>query len=84
MKIRSELESYPAIEIQGFKNESRTYGTVKCYPAILNNKVKGAVIYALRSHYNSSVLEIIAPSFLRGKLKLKDGNKVKVEILILP
>jgi riboflavin kinase len=84
MKIRSELESYPAIEIQGFENESRTYGTVKCYPAIINNKVKGAVIYALRSHYNSSVLEIIAPSFLRGKLKLKDGTKVKVEILILP
>ena len=84
MKVRSELETYPAIELQGFENESRTFGPVKCYPAIINNKVKGAVIYALRSHYNSSVLEIIAPSFLRGKLKLKDGNKVKVEILILP
>ena len=84
MKVRSELETYPAIELQGFENESRTFGPVKCYPAIINNKVKGAVIYALRSHYNSSVLEIIAPSFLRSKLKLKDGNKVKVEILILP
>jgi len=84
MKVRSELETYPAIEIQGFENESRTFGPVKCYPAIINNNVKGAVIYALRSHYNSSVLEIIAPSFLRSKLKLKDGNKVKVEILILP
>lgn len=84
MKVRSELEAYPAIAIEGFEDESRTFGPVKCYPAIINNKVKGAIIYALRSHYNSSVLEIIAPSFLRGKLKLKDGNKVKVEILILP
>lgn len=84
MKTRSELETYPAIEIEGFKDESRTFGSVKCYPAIINNKVKGAVICALRSHYNTSVLEVIAPTFLRGKLKLKDGNKVKVEVLILP
>jgi len=84
VKTMSELEAYPSLEIQGFKDESRTFGPVKCYPAIINNKVKGAVIYALRSHYNASVLEIIAPVFLRGRLKLKDGNKVKVEILTLP
>ena len=84
VKTMSELEAYPAIEIQGFEDESRTFGSVKCYPAVINNKLKGAVVYALRSHYNTSVLEIIAPSFLRGRLKLKDGNKVKVEILTLP
>lgn len=84
MKTRSELEAYPHIEIQGFKDKFRTFGHVKCYPAIINNKVKGAVICAMRSHYNSSVLEVVAPTFLRSKLKLKDGNKVKVEILILP
>lgn len=84
VKTMSELEIYPAIEIQGFKNESRSFGSVKCYPAIINNKVKGAVVYALRSHYNTSVLELIAPVFLRSRLKLKDGNKVKVEILTLP
>jgi len=84
MKTRSELETYPAIEVQGFKNETRTYGPVKCFPAIINNKVKGAVLSAMRSHYNSSVLEIISSDYIRSKLKLKDGNKVKVEILILP
>jgi len=84
MKTLSELEVYPAVDIRGFKNESRTFGHVKCYPAIINNKVKGAVLSALRSHYNSSVLEVIAPAFLRNVLKLKDGNKVKVEILTLP
>jgi len=84
MKTRSELGTYPAIEVQGFKNETRTYGPVKCFPAVINNKVKGAVVSAMRSHYNSSVLEIISSDFIRGKLKLKDGNKVKVEIFILP
>lgn len=84
MKTRAELESYPAVELEGFENESRTFGPVKCYPAIINNRAKGAVVSALRSHYNSSVLEIIASRFLRSNLKLKDGNKVKVEVLILP
>jgi len=84
IKSLSELEAYPAIVLERFEDESRTFGPVKCYPAVINNKVKGAVIYALRSHYGSSVLEIVSPHYLRKLLKLKEGNKVKVEILILP
>jgi len=84
VKARSELEAYPAIEVEGFKNENRTFGHVKCYPVIVENKVKGALISALRSHYDSSVIEVIAPIFLRKYLKLKDGHKVKVEVLTLP
>lgn len=81
MKTRSELEAYPAIEIEGFKNANRTYGNVKCYPVIVENKVKGALVLALRSHYDASVVEIIAPVFLRKHLDLKDGHKAKIEVL---
>ena len=84
LKTRNELETYPAIEVHGFRNENRTFGLVKCYPATINNKVKGALILALRSHYDVSVLEIIAPVYLRKHLNLKDGHKVKVEIFTLP
>jgi len=84
IKTRAELEAYSAVELQGFQNEARSFGDVKCYPAIINNKVKGAILTALRSHYDSSVIEIIAPVFLRTQLKLKDGHKVKVEVLTLP
>jgi riboflavin kinase len=84
MKSRSELEVYPAIEIEGFKREERTFGPVKCYPAILENSIKGAIISAIRSHYDVSVIEIIAPINLRKHLKLKDGHKAKVEVLTLP
>jgi riboflavin kinase len=80
LKTRMELEAYPAIEIQGFKTEDRTFGDIKCYPAIIDNKVKGALLSAMRSHYDSSVLEIIAPVNLRKQLKLKDGQKLKVEV----
>jgi len=84
IKTRMELEAYPAVEIKGFQNEDRTFGLVKCYPAIIGNKVKGALITALRSHYDASVLEIIAPVCLRKALCLKDGNKVKVEVYNQP
>jgi len=84
LKTRTELEAYPAIEIQGFKNEDRTFGLVKCYPATIGNKVKGALIFALRSHYDASVVEVIAPVYLRKQLNLKDGHKVKVEVFTLP
>jgi riboflavin kinase len=84
LKTRTELETYPAVEIGGFRNENRTFGVVKCYPATIGNKVKGALIFALRTHYDVSVLEVIAPVCLRKQLNLKDGHKVKVEVFTLP
>jgi riboflavin kinase, archaea type len=84
IKTRSELDAYPALEVKGFQNGERSFGTVRCYPVVINNEVKGALITALRTHYDASVLEIIAPVCLRKQLNLKDGNKVKVEVQILP
>jgi riboflavin kinase len=84
IKTRQELESYPAIELEGFKDESRSFGPVKCYPALINNKAKGAWIFAFRTHYDSSVMEIIAPQYLRNQLKIEDGQRVKVEVFTMP
>ena len=81
-KARTELEMYPAIDIEGFKDELRTFGPVKCFKAVINNRVNGAILFAIRSHYNTSIVEIIAPVSLRAQLKLKDGNKVNVEVPI--
>jgi len=80
--MREELESYPGIEIEGFRNEDRTYGSVKCFHAAVNNKEKGAVVLALRTHYGSSVMEIISPLYLRDRLKLKDGNRARIEVFL--
>jgi riboflavin kinase, archaea type len=80
IKTRVELDAYPAIEVKGFQNEDRSFGLVKCYPAVIDNQVKGALVTALRSHYDASVLEIVAPVCLRKALHLKDGQKVKIEI----
>jgi riboflavin kinase len=84
IKTRTEIEAYPAIEVEGFKNEDRTFGVVKCYSVMIANKVKGAYISALRTHYDVSVIELISPVCLRRHLSLKDGHKLKVEVLTLP
>ncbi|MEM1582180.1 MAG: DUF120 domain-containing protein [Candidatus Bathyarchaeia archaeon] len=82
IRLRNELDVYPGIEIGGFRNRNRTYGAVKCFHAIICGKERGAVIFAFRSHYGRDVLEVIAPVYLRDQLGLKDGDKVKIEIIL--
>lgn len=79
---RRELETYPAILVRGFRRGSRQFGDVRCYPAVINGEVEGAAILINRTHYDESVLEVIAPVHLRSKLNLKDGNKVKLQFTL--
>jgi riboflavin kinase, archaea type len=37
---KKEMSNYPSIFIHGFKDENRTFGWVKCYPAILITKME--------------------------------------------
>lgn len=78
---RKMLEGFPAIEIEGFANEKRTYGGAYCYRAMINEKLRAAVIVPIRAHYGEDVLEVIASSELRKQLRLKDGDRVRVRIL---
>ena len=84
IRMRRELEAHPSIFIEGFKDGERTFGSVKCYPATINDEVEGAVILIDRTHHNSSVLEVIAPVYLRKRLKIKDGSRVQVRVPIEP
>jgi len=81
-KLRHELEHYSGIIIDGFKDEHRTYGSAKCFMAIVNDLVEGAVGIFERSHYDDSVLEVISPIKIREKLGLKDGDRVKVKVFL--
>jgi len=82
LKKKQELEMYPSLTIDGFMEDKRSFGKVRCFPAIINNAVKGAVIIIKRTHYDESVLEVIAPVFLRKRFNLKEGSKVKIEVPI--
>jgi len=78
---KKELEAYSGIVIGGFEVSGRSFGGVRCYRATING-VEGAVILIGRTHYDDSVIELIAPFHLRSRLDLKDGDKVRVVVQV--
>ena len=78
---KKELEAHSGIMIRGFEVGGRSFGGVRYYRATING-VEGAVILIGRTHYDDSVVELIAPVHLRSRLNLKDGSKVKVVVQI--
>ncbi len=80
IKIYQMLKRMEGILIEGFKQEDRSFGAVKCFKAYIDN-IEGAVIIPLRSHY-IDVMEVISPKKLREVLKLKDGDIVAVKVVV--
>ena len=77
---RSSLNHLPGVEVSGFRDRSRTYGPVKCFKALVGAKYRGAVLAIERTHYDSSVLEVISPINLRKALRLEDGDECSVTV----
>jgi riboflavin kinase len=82
IKARKDLEALPSIVVKGFINGERTYGDVKCFKLLINEKTEGAILMIHRTHYGQDVLEVVAEESLRKKLKLKDGDLVRLKILL--
>jgi riboflavin kinase len=74
--LLADKMSRPPIFIKGFANQERVFGDGYCYPVIVNGIYEGAIVKALRTVYDNSVVEIISPHNLRRELNLKDGDKV--------
>lgn len=75
---RRQLQFLKGIEIQGFEDGSRTYGPVKCFRARIEDKYPAAVLGIERTHYDHSVIEVIAKVDLRNGLGLEDGDECSV------
>jgi riboflavin kinase len=75
---RRRLDLLKGIEVPGFSDGKRSYGPVKCFKAKIAGRLPGAVLAIERTHYDSSVLEIIAPVNLREALGLRDGDECSV------
>jgi len=84
MNARRDIGKYPSVFINGFSDDTRTYGWVKCYKAEIN---KGAINNAAalvleRTHYDDSMLELIAPISLKESIGIQNGDKVSVKVQI--
>lgn len=80
LRQRMKLDSKTGLHVRGFTKGKRRFGSAKCFPALVNGKVKAAVIIPQRSHYSAEVVELIAPLKLRKALKLKDNSIVEIEV----
>lgn len=81
---RREISRYPSILINGFSDNSRTYGWVKCYKANINEGIvnNAAVLVLERTHYDDSMLEVIAPMSLKEAMGIKNGDEITIKIYI--
>ena len=75
---RRRLDLMKGVEVAGFSDGKRSYGPVKCFRALVAGKRQGAVLAIERTHYDSSVLEVISPVNLRRSLGLRDGDECSV------
>jgi riboflavin kinase len=80
IKLRKFLDRYPSLIVQSGVAEGRSFGHVRCYKALIDGKVEGAVIIPLRTHHPPNVVEIISPKNLKNALKKKDGELVTITV----
>lgn len=80
---RRRLERGEYIRLEGFKDGERSFGAAHCFPCMINDEIEGALIVAERSIHDYGVMEIISPHYLRRKLELADGDKVKISFVPL-
>jgi riboflavin kinase, archaea type len=82
MNSRLELGKHPSIFINGFSDGTRTYGWVKCYRATINDGAidNAAVLVLERTHYDDSMLEVIAPTSIKQTASIKNGDRIKVQV----
>jgi len=75
---RRRLDLMKGIEVPGFSDGKRSFGPVKCFRAKIAGRHAGAVLAIERTHYDSSVLEVVSAVNLRKSLGLKDGDECSV------
>jgi riboflavin kinase len=78
----AQFYNLDCILINGFSDEKRTYGWVKCFNAKLNNAISCELIILERTHHDSSVIELISKINIRKTAKLKDGSSLTIKIPI--
>ena len=79
IEAKRSLDAYPAILVDGFSDDKRTYGWVKCYPAKINN-IDAALILLERTHHDDSIIELISKTNIKKAIKLSTGSKLSIRV----
>ena len=78
-KQKNLLKKCSQIKINGFKKKNKTFGGADCFKAKIKSIYGSIIIPHLTKHKDT--IEFIAPVHIKSELKLKDGDKIKIELL---
>ncbi|MBW2976088.1 CTP-dependent riboflavin kinase [Candidatus Woesearchaeota archaeon] len=74
----ASLKELNPIKIKGCKKNNEIFGGASCYKAKINSINGCIIIPEINKHGN--IIEFIAHVNLKSELKIKDGDKVKIEL----
>jgi len=76
----SLLTKFDPIRINSFKKDDKTYGGASCYKIQIKN-IDAYIIIPDMTEHDDGMVEIIAPVNLKLELNVKDGDKIKIQLL---
>ncbi|MBP1696755.1 MAG: hypothetical protein H6Q41_1943 [Deltaproteobacteria bacterium] len=73
-----ELKSTPGVEILP---EDPSFCSARCYPVLIDGRLKGAIVFPRVKDYPENKMELIAFRNIKEVLSVKGGDVLEVETL---
>lgn len=77
-KLR-DLRSADGRKVEGFTLGGESFSALRCFDGELKGE-RVTLLFIDVTYYNETVAELIAPTYLRGKLGLRDGDPVSFTV----
>ena len=80
--LQKHLSDYQSVQVDGFTDESRTFGEVLCYRVQIwpknriHHQVPGALLLIKRTSHKANIIEFISEQYLRDFFKWADGDEM--------
>jgi riboflavin kinase len=78
LRTLKELKAKKGIEITP---EDPSFCSAQCYPVLINDLLKAAIVFPLVEGYPENKMELIASQNIKEALSLKTGDYLEIEIL---
>ena len=71
----NDIRSKEGVKVEGFMLGGESFSALTCFDGNLRGE-RVTLLFIDVTYYNETVAELISPSYLRGKLGLRDGDLV--------
>ncbi len=74
-----ELRSNDGVKVEGFTLGGESFSALNCFDGDMRGE-RITLLFIDVTYYNETVAELISPTYLRGKLGLRDGDAVSFNV----